>query len=184
MIGFNSEEERLYFEWLTNLVHAGRTHSLLMEQLYNTEFYYILDLDENRIYHALELQDIYIYENHLPESTSVYLHHKENISVLEVLIAIAYKVEENIMCDDDYGDRTYVWFWMMIDNLEINLPNSRYNEDYISWVLHRFMNREFERDGTGSIVKLQQPHKTDAREIEIWHLFCLYLSELSERGVI
>ena len=73
---------------------------------------------------------------------------------------------------------------MMIDNLGIKLTNSEYNEDYISWVLHRFMNREFEPDGTGSIVKFEDKHKTDARDIEIWHLFCLYLSELAERGLV
>lgn len=184
MIQFRSDEERLYFEWLCKLVRANRTYSQLMKQLYDTEFYYIIDLDQNRIAHALELQDLYIEQNNLPDYISRYLHDADSISVLEVLIAMAYKIEDSIMCDEDYGDRTYVWFWMMIDNLGIKLTNSEYNEDYISWVLHRFMNREFEPDGTGSIVKFEDKHKTDARDIEIWHLFCLYLSELAERGLV
>ena len=184
MIEFKSEEERLYFDWLNKLVRANRTYSLLMEQLYNTEFYYIIDLDQNRIGHALELQRIYISKNNLPDYISDYLHDASSISVLEVLVSMAYKIEDSIMCDDDYGDRTYVWFWMMIDNLGIRLSNSEYNDDYVDWVLRRFMNREFESDGTGSIVKLENKHRTDARDIEIWHLFCLYLSELAERGEV
>lgn len=184
MIHFNSRQEELYFNWLTNLVRAKRSYSLLMEQLYTTTFYAVIDLDENRIARAVDLQETYIYENGLSEETMEYLHGTEDMSVLEVLASIAYRVEESIMCDDDYGDRTYLWFWKMIENLDICLPNSKYNEDYVSWVLHRFMNREFEPDGTGSIVKLRDKHKTDARDIEFWHLFCLYLSELSERGEI
>ena len=185
MIDFNSNEERLYFEWLCQKVKARRSYSFLMFQLYNTEFYYTLDLDVNRLKDGFYLRDLYIYEKGLcaPQVT-VWLHTMEQISVLEVLVAMAIRFEENIMCDDYYGDRTDVWFWMMIDNLEINLSNSKYNEDYISWMLAKFMSRDYDEDGTGSIVRLENDYGTDIRDIEIWHQFNLYLSELTERSVL
>ena len=38
-------------------------------------------------------------------------------SVLEMMIALSMRCEEQIMDDPDIGNRTGQWFWDMIDNL-------------------------------------------------------------------
>ena len=38
-------------------------------------------------------------------------------SVLEMLIALAIRINDEIMWNPDYGDKTAAWFWEMIDNL-------------------------------------------------------------------
>lgn len=154
-----------------------------MNLLYDTPFYYSIYLDRNRVSDALTLQKDYIFEKNLDPNIDYQLHTEEEISILEVFVAMAIKVEVNMMQDEEFGDRTAAWFWMMIENLEICQRNSNFNEDYIRWVIHRFMNREYEPDGTGSIVRLVN-NGTDVREEQLWHQFCLYLSELMERGII
>lgn len=183
MVIFKSLEEELYFKWLCERVDAARSYSKLMNLLYDIPFYYSIYLDRNRVSDALALQNDYILENRLDPNINYQLHTEEEISVLEVFVAMAIKVEISMMQDEEFGDRTAAWFWMMIENLDICQRNSSFNEDYIRWTVYRFMNREYEPDGTGSIVKLAN-NGTDVRGEQLWHQFCLYLSELMERGIV
>ena len=66
-------------------------------------------------------------------------------SVFEVMVALAMRIEADIMHDTEYGDRTSLWFGHMIASLGLAECNdANYDEAYVSSVLERFMDRCYE----------------------------------------
>ena len=82
------------------------------------------------------------------------------------------------MTDDDYGDRTGMWFWNMITSLGLGTMNdARFDERYTNIVLDRFMKRQYSRNGEGGLFTIDGIKK-DMRNIEIWYQMCWYLDYL------
>lgn len=170
-----------YFEWLCNLVCSVSTkqkYESLLLNLYETTFYYILEMDSNRVIDGIELRYRFGREHHIQEGViASQLDYKSECSVLEMLVALSLRVEENIMNEHDAGDQTGKWFWMMIENLGLhNMTDDFYDENYIQFSLRLFMDRKYESNGEGGLVVLKNPRQ-DLRFVEIWYQIMWYLSE-------
>ena len=159
-----------YFLWLCDLVAPSESYTNLLYILYTTPFYWSVHLDDDRNSDGLRLRDIYM--NHSPISNSVPYG---NSSVLEVIIALAITVEDQLMHDPKLGDRTSEWFWMMISNLgltgkikdfsdsnwdDFNDPKAIKNAVYI------WLNREYEPNGNGGLFPLKNVTK-DQRNVSL-----------------
>lgn len=71
-------------------------------------------------------------------------------SVLEMMVALAIKIEEQIMDDPDIGNRTGLWFWKMIENLGLKtMRDAVIDTDYVEKIIFRFLDRNYQRDGSG-----------------------------------
>lgn len=157
----------MYLDWLETKVWDDR-YSKLLSFLFTQDFYWSIPMDENRYFDGMELR------NQFEEETGCIIDTPTDCSVLEVMIALAGRMED-VMADDDYGDRTAKWFWEMIHNLGLRcMTDDEYDETYILSVLERFLNREYTRDGTGNLFYIPHPDK-DLREVEIWYQMCWYL---------
>lgn len=89
-------------------------------------------------------------------------------SVLEMLIALAFRCEEHIMTDPDIGNRMGQWFWNMIVSLGLgSMSDSRFDAAYTDDVISRFMNRKYKRNGEGGLFTVERC-KYDMRTVEIW----------------
>ena len=96
-------------------------------------------------------------------------------SILEMMIALAMRCENELMYDPDKGDRTELWFWIMIENLGLeNMDDYGYDEEYCDYVLERFLNREYESDGYNGPFFVHGFDK-DMRELELWYQLNFYL---------
>lgn len=180
-----SEKElnELYFEWMCSLV-CGENQSKkvsyrkLMRHLHNTEFYYIIPMDGNRAEDGIDLRyrfgKMNCYDSRMIAS---YLDVRP-CSVLEMMIALSVRCEEHIMEDPDLGDRTGQWFWNMIVNLGLgSMTDSKYNADYVDDILHRFLEREYGRNGEGGLFSVKHPRQ-DMRSVDIWYQMCWYLNDV------
>jgi hypothetical protein len=100
-------------------------------------------------------------------------------SILEMMVALAIRCEEDIMDDPCMGDRTAQWFWGMIVSLGLG-PMMDHNFDVllVDEVIHRFLNREYEPDGTGGLFTIRNCEE-DLRDVEIWIQMCWYLNTIS-----
>lgn len=169
-----------YFEWMYNLVCEDRysesiSYRKLLAHLHNIEFTYSIPKDGNRAndgeklrYRFALLQDC--------EELSDYLD--DPCSVLEMMIALAIRVEENIMSDPEIGDRTSQWFWDMITNLGLgDMMDIHYNRKYVDDVIWRFLNREYEPDGRGGLFRIRNCER-DLRDVEIWCQFNYYINTI------
>ena len=160
-----------YFVDLADLVGLDYDlYSDLLMVMYETDFVWALDLDEDRVDDGLLLREELAVSK--PEKPC---------SVLEVLIGIARRMDY-ILSDDISGDRTRVWFWEMVENLGLktwtnliiwHTPGARFS---IQTVLNRWMTRCFEVDGTGSIFPLKYP-KYDQRDQTITYQMNAYILE-------
>lgn len=166
--------DRLYFEWLLTIIEydsvSTNTHDRLLWKMYGTPFYYINDTDENRVFDGLKLRELY--DDYFASVT-----HDIPCSVLEVLIALAKRCEEDITEDPDEINQTPKWFWIMIQNLDLLcMDDEHYDEEYVQKVLAIFMNREYGPDGRGSIFYSESKNR-DFRKADLWYQMCWYLGE-------
>lgn len=169
-----------YFMWLLSLV-CGRKHSekysfeKLLRYLHNTEFRYSILRDENRAEDGMDLR--YRFACHVGVE-AVESDLDGPCSVLEMMIALALRCEETIMCDDDIGDRTKQWFWMMVTNMGLgSMSDDRFDRRYVKGVVECFLDRDYEPDGRGGLFVIRNCEQ-DLRDVEIWYQLHWYLDTI------
>ena len=162
-----------YYIWLLDIIendeYYTEDYSKLLNRLFNTEFYSIVNYDDNRIFDGLNLRNtfadevgehIYFVSDQLPSYCTV----------LEMMIALSLRMENDIMSDDRYGDRTSQWFWIMISNLGLY-------DKYVSRILDIFLNRKYGKDGKGGPFWVKNMGQIDMRGTEIWYQANYFLDE-------
>lgn len=176
-----------YYIWLLSFIESDdyktSDYSLLLNKLFETEFYSIINYDDNRISDGYSLRDKYAEKEHIH---LYYLADElpEYCSVLEVMIALAMRMEFDIMADDKYGDRTPLWFWTMVESLGLEDEyDRRYDDVYVTEVLDIFLERKYRKDGKGSLFWIknmgQKLGQFDARGTEIWYQMNYFLNEIA-----
>jgi len=97
-----------------------------------------------------------------------------------MMAALAFRCEEQIMSDAEYGDRTGEWFWAMIESLGLTgMDDEHFNKQFADDVVDRFLDRNYSRNGEGGLFTVQNPRR-DMRSTEIWYQMCFYLNDISE----
>lgn len=177
---FDGAIEKEYFEWIYNMMCAriyGQkiSYKKLFMKLYFTEFTYTIPQDENRREDGLSLRYRYSYEQIGTPNLISYINRP--CSVLEMMVALAIRCEEDIMDDPAYGDRTEQWFGGMLKSLGISLmDDDRYDDEKVDYILNRFLNRAYSPDGKGGLFTLKRPW-VDMRTVDIWGQLCYFLDE-------
>lgn len=172
-MGVNEE----YFEWIYQRID-GKGYRSLLEVLYNTEFTYSLTMDENRLLDGVELR--YRFARECGYTRRLIPAHFDNstCSVLEVMVALAVRMEETIFDDPVMGDRTYTWFWNMVDSLGLgDMTDEEFNYEIVTEVMDTFLNRYYSSDGYGGLFYVPDA-SDDMREVEIWYQMCMYADTL------
>ena len=166
-----------YFEWIYELVCRDRfprdiSFRKLLMRLHEVEFAYSIPRDENRAADGVGLRHRFAVDPRDLEALD------GPCSILEMMVALAIRCEENIMDDPAYGDRTGQWFWGMINNLGLGaVTDANYDREYVDEVIVRFLNREYERNGKGGLFTIRNC-KRDLRKLEIWVQMCHYLDSI------
>ncbi len=177
-----------YFDWIYELVMDNRCHDpsyrRLFSMLYDTEFMYMIPMDGNRAEDGVELRYRFGREYSYPDAMIACLLDDRSCSILEMMTALAIRCEEHIMDDPDIGNRTGQWFWDMIVSLGLDsMDDDNFDQRYVGEVLERFLNRDYCRNGEGSLFTVKHPRR-DMRSIEIWYQMNNYLNELIKEGDI
>ena len=171
-----------YFDWLYELVCKQRysnriSYKKLLTHLHNTVFRYSILKDQNRAEDGICLRYRFTDEYYSIKDAEKYL--KGPCSVLEMMVALAVRCEENIMDDPNIGDRTGQWFWEMIGNLGLGSMNdTRFDIIYVDEVISKFLDRKYSRDGRGGLFTIKNCH-CDLRKVEIWYQLCWYLDSIT-----
>lgn len=171
-----------YFEWMCQIVYDRRyckrgTYRRLLMRLYDIDFTYIIPLDGNRAEDGINLRYKFGYECHYSDPIIATYLDNRSCSVLEMLIALAFRCEDHIM-DSDVGNRTGEWFWGMINNLGlITMIDTDFDRDYVDVTIDILLSREYEGNGKGGLFTIEHP-KRDLRFVEIWYQMCWYLDSV------
>lgn len=170
------EEE--YFEWMYQLVGGKNYRSLLKYLDYEIFRPVIIEMDENRIADGVGLRYRYAEEAKIPETVVEKIFDDTNCSILELMIGLSIRMEDDIMGDPDYGNRTIIWFWEMIKSLGLyEMTDKDYDQEHAQHVIHKFLNREYESNGKGGLFTVKNT-ALDMRKTEIWQQMCLYCDNL------
>lgn len=176
------ELKNRYFEWMYQLVCNDRyskktSYRNLLYYLYNRQFDFTIAMDGNRAADGEDLRYRFGYECKYSDSMVCRYLDDRPCSILEMMVALALRIEEHIMADDDLGDRTGQWFWNMIVSLGLGgMTDSKFDVDYVEEVIDRFLDRDYDKNGHGGLFTVENTHK-DMRSIEIWYQMCMYLEE-------
>ena len=147
----------------------------LLTHLHNIEFIYSIPRDKNRASDGEHLRYRFaLYE----DCEELYDYLDDPCSVLEMMIALAIRVEENILANPEIGDRTSQWFWEMVTNLGLgSMTDQHYDRDYVNEAVERLLYREYEPDGKGGLFRIRNC-EYDLRDVEIWCQFNYYINTI------
>lgn len=142
-------------------------YNRLLWTLYQTTFVAQMEMDKNRIADALSFRRSFGYDDLV-----------EPASVLEVMVALARRLEVDVMRGTSPNDRTGVWFWNMISSLGLyHMTDAFYDETEVGRILRRFLRRRYSPDGRGGLFTVPTA-KRDLRNEEIWYQAGLYLTDI------
>lgn len=168
-----------YFDRICDVIRAPQCpdplrYFTVLWHLHNTTFYPVIFMDRNRVQDALAFRRRFIL---------IDLGHP--VGVLEVMVALAERLETDIMSGTVDHDRTAEWFWSMFECLGLlDSSDEVYDERYVDGVLSRFINRKYSKNGRGGLFSVNDP-SIDMREYELWFQAALYLNAvLREEGVL
>jgi hypothetical protein len=174
-----------YFDVLYDIVASDReaitdlSYRRLLGVLDGVEFRDVRGIDGNRIQDAQEMRADLIAEMDLDHTI---VRPFENVSLLEVMIAIAKRLGQ-ITGDDD----TAFWFWEMVSNLVLDgIDDTEFWSDpegYEAEILDRaddVININYDRDGLGGLFLLREGvAPQDMRDTELWYQMQYYANEVS-----
>lgn len=170
-----------YFEWLYNYACRGRINEhisfrKLFMNLYDTQFDFYIRNDVNRAMDGVNLRYRFGTVIQMDEAFDIL---DDPCSVLEMILALAIRMEEQIMDDPRYGDRTQQWFWSMLSTIGIaNMSDDIYDKDYVNQKIYDFLERRYQPDGKGGLFFIRDC-EYDLRDVEIWTQMCWYLNTIT-----
>lgn len=176
MVTRNVNEE--YFRWLCFLINDSKkgSYNKLLNYLYDTEFVYIMPMDGNRYEDGINMRYRFGRDNDIEDMIIASCLDDRPCSILEMMVALAVRIEEHIMINPENGMMPGRWFWKMIENLGlINMTDRRFDGEYVNSVVWRFLNREYGPNGEGSLVHIPD-RQYDIKSMEIWYQMMRYLS--------
>lgn len=164
-----------YLNYLTDKVGGGKRHALLLAYLFDTPFKwsYKIPTDANRAKDGVLLRDRYANET---GDFLLYSDRIEPCSILEMLVALSVRIEEDIMAEpgDECPEK---WFWEMIRNLGLDeMTDRKFMEAYAKHKIDIWQGRRFGEDGQGGLFPLKSQTK-DQRLTSIWDQMNFYLNE-------
>lgn len=173
-----------YFEWLYDTVCDQRfapqiSYRKLLMRLHCIPFRYSIPMDQNRAEDGIGLRYRFALDSGYEDSPEAVLNALDGpCSVLEMMVALANRCEEDIMDDPKIGHRTGQWFWGMIASLGIgSMRDDKFDRDLVDSVVSRFLDHEYEPNGKGGLFTIRQCDR-DLRKVEIWHQLCWYLNTI------
>ena len=164
-----------YFKWLLGILGFKEPMSCryisMLSYMYSTSFRLtdpIVGHDDNRLNDGFELRATYSNNFTMSDLPSIF---DEEVSVLEVLVAFAMRIDDDIMYDGSL--HASKWFFIMVDNLGMtNFTDDRLGLDWCiddeEQILDIWMSRQYGPDGKGTIFPLKTT-AFDQRNLEMWY---------------
>ena len=168
-----------YFNWLTSMFEGrvNRTYTGLFQKLYETEFFWFVPHDDNRLRDGLELRNEFLNGRYKqPSERELRFFETMGATVLEVVVALSRRVAFTA------GGTPEFWAWQLLENLRLgNMydPLTETKLKRIDEILETMIWRTYQRDGRGGFFPLGQPNE-DQTKVEIWYQMQKYVNEIQE----
>ena len=166
-----------YFKWLCSIVKCYH-HRKLMSLLFSIDFNYTIPMDGNRYEDGINLRYRFAYEEGYHQRHIAACLDDTPCSMLEMMVALALRIEEHITSDPDNGDQTRRWFVDMLTNCGLwTMTDDKFSERSATQVILNVIDRNYKKNGDGGLFSLRRCRR-DLRNIEIWYQAMWYLDEV------
>lgn len=155
-----------YYNWLRKESGLGLEYSRLLLFLFRTLFEPPMEMDVNRQHDGIDLRYRFAYENDIsPGMVNDYLM-DDDCSYLEMMIALALRIQENMFNDDQYGVAFWIREMISCSGLE-ELTDQYWHEGDAKAILYRIKTHNYQPNGIGGLFFA--PDGADMRTLEIWY---------------
>jgi hypothetical protein len=166
---------RQYSQFLIDKIHgyepAYMDYSRLILYLFDSP-YKFYGSDEDRYRDGIGLRYIYAQAS----GDYVILDWDVGCTVLEMLVALAQRLDSDIMGQPDI-DETYYWFWLFIDNLHLRkFTDDRFDEYQVRYIIEDWLNNRITFNGDGGLFPLKCPVRNQS-SLPVWQQMSDYLKE-------
>lgn len=173
--------------WLIGKVDEdfkSQKYGALLDFLFEYEYVWYDELDENWAGHCVALRERFYDESIAGRRYArIYGDMKMTCNVLEMLVALSIQIEEKVMTNDYYGDRTCRWFWTMLGNLELLINDDKhYDEIDVIRKVQDFLEKEYFKDGTCGPFRLENTAKFVVKNASFWKQAMIYMSQVAEEN--
>ena len=178
-----NELKEEYYQWMYTLIcndtAKGPTFHKLMRYLQDITFIPTISGDSSRYVAGINFRKRFGYEygysRHYIEDNLV--EPLGDCRVFEMMVSLAFTIEERIMDDHEFGNRTGQWFWNMIVSLGLgSMDDSNFSQQYVDDVIDRFIYRKYSPNGKGGLFTLYNT-TDDLTQVPIWEQAMWYLNE-------
>lgn len=158
-----------YFNWLVGMIAFDSpeyfSYNKLMNYLFQESFSWSVHRDANRAQDGTDLRDLFSYETGIIDWCDAL---GGPCNILEMLVGLAHRIDNEVMYDYELGDRTNIWFWEMMNNLGLEYyDDNHFRPDAVKKILDIWIYRQFDSNGVGGLFPLNYSQK-DQRLLEIW----------------
>lgn len=170
-----------YFEWLYDLIddQHSKPYRQLCMFLFDTDFYSVLPMDENRYSDGISIRYRFGDECDIPGCMIASQIDDRACSVFEMMVALSLRMEEDMAYEERYGNRTPFWFHSMIKSLGLEkYHDGNFDKGGARRIIDRFLERMYRPNGEGGLFTVNDVPDKDLRDIEIWCQANWYLIEL------
>lgn len=172
-----------YFDWVYNFeMDYTDQEYIVLDELNRIQYVttYKAPLDVDRVTDARDLRERFLDEKGYPSYFKEKFFDDMMVTVLEVMVAFAIRIDRDVMGDPDYPDLTApLWFWTMVKNVNFRLEDCpeesklRFSVDY---KMDQIMDQKYSYYGDGGFFRVENP-KRDMRKTDIWMQMQWYMSE-------
>lgn len=156
-----------YYGWLMDMIGGPGEYSLVLKKLNEMEYTSPIAMDENRAEDGLLLR--YYYK----KETGKNCEKTGPCSILEMLIGLALRTENDFLFDPKVGNRVNQWFWDMFFTAGLGEFTDNGQK---KWANAHFLDSKVGRDGRLKLFKMaKSPENFD--KMEVWWQLCRYISE-------
>ena len=174
----------IYLDWLTKQIRDEngwkvKTHQKLIRQLHRTPFFVCDPNDQPRENDGYDLRWRYKWDTDLHDGVEYTFVHDipaESCSILEMMIALAMRADENFTRSSE--STVPFIFWSMVKNMGLlDKTDNVYDEDSVTYCLDIFNNRMYAPNGYGSLFVFRADCPEDMRNVDIWNQLCRWINE-------
>lgn len=169
-----------YREWIVELVGNVRKEkkfNKLLDFLDTIPFINETYSDMNRAEDGINLRYRFGFDRRYPDFKIKKEIDIRPCSILEMMVALAYRCEESIMTTPGAENRTNFWFWEMIDSLGLSeMDDEHFSSFFVRNKIYLFLNNHYKKNGEGGLFTIKD-ESIDMRQMDIWYQMMAYLNE-------
>lgn len=179
-----TKADGLYFNWLCDSVSKNGTDGLvsnyifLMETLHRKDFYWTVAMDKNRAEDGQYLRKRFMeHTGVLFDDQTLY----SPCSVLEMMVALACRMDDDILYNFEKGTRANEWFYKMIEGMGLeSCTDEKWDDlclDIVNHAVNVMLDRDYSKNGSGGGMFPTKTTKINQKKSEIWMQMINYIRQ-------